>query len=115
MSTSLSFFLISVIRISVMKNFKKSRLLLLKALRDLVSEDMENGSINPNFEQDVAEFFIEFTDKKRLRHLKMIRKEVDKWIEQMTSQEKMEEGERKFNEDNSKKASKSYLERINSP
>lgn len=82
-----------------MKNFKKDRVLLLKALRDLVSECMENNSINPDFERDVAEFLIEITDKKRFRRLKMVRRELDKFIEETISRQKLEEDERKVNEE----------------
>jgi len=66
-----------------MKNFKKDRVSLLKALRDLVTEDMDNASsINPNWDQDVANFIMEIKDKRRIRRLKLIRKELDKFIEE---------------------------------
>jgi hypothetical protein len=93
-----------------MKNFKKDRVLLLKALRDLVSECIEYSSINPNFEQDVAEFFIEFTDKKRSRRLKKIRKELDNFIEETITRQKLEEDERKVNEELHKRNQKVYAE-----
>ena len=93
-----------------MKNFKKDRVLLLKALRDLVSECIEYTSINSNFEQDVAEFFIEFTDKKRSRRLKKIRKELDNFIEETITWQKLEDDERKVNEELHKQKQKVYTE-----
>lgn len=93
-----------------MKNFKKDRVLLLKALRDLVSECIEYSSINPNFEQDVAEFFIEFTDKKRSRRLKKIRKELDNFIEETITRQKLEDDERKVDEELHKQKQKVYAE-----
>ena len=66
-----------------MKNFKKDRVLLLKALRDIVTEDMDNASsINPNWSRDVVDFIMEIKSKKRLRRLKSILRELDKFIDE---------------------------------
>jgi len=62
-------------------------------LRELVNEEIRNSAADFSFEQDVSEFITEITDKKRARRLKNIRKEVDSWIEQMDSQEKMDKKE----------------------
>lgn len=71
-----------------MLKFKKNRVELLKALRDLITKSMDSASINPNFEEDVAEFFTEITDKRRCRRLRSMRKEVDKWIEELIASQK---------------------------
>lgn len=93
-----------------MINFKKDRVLLLKALQELVSECIENSSINPDFERDVAEFLIEITDKRRSRRLKKIRKELDNFIEETITRQKLEEDEKKANEEIHKKNQKVYAE-----
>jgi hypothetical protein len=72
-----------------MLNFKKNKVLLLRVLRDLVTEHMDNASINSYLEQEVAEFLIEIKDKRRIRKLKQIRKELDKFIEETKNNEEL--------------------------
>lgn len=55
-------------------------MLLLKALREIVTENMDHRLLETSIEQDVAEFLTEIKDKKRYRRLKSIRKELDRWI-----------------------------------
>ena len=76
-------------------NFKKDKILLLKALRELVSEDMENSEINPYMDQEVSEFMIEITDKRRVRRLKSMRKELDKYIEEIEEERRLIEKEKR--------------------
>jgi len=66
-----------------MLNIKKDKVSLLKAVDDLVSDHLSNASINPNLEAEVADFILEFTDKKRLRRLKLLQKELRKWIKEL--------------------------------
>lgn len=74
-----------------MLNFKKDRVTLLKALRDLVEEEIYNFDINVDLEEEVAEFLSEVKDKRRHRKLKTIRRELDKFIDEVTSQRKLTE------------------------
>jgi hypothetical protein len=64
----------------VMLKFKNNRLVLLKTLRELVSDAIENADINPVFEEDVSKLILDITDKRRVRRLKLIRKELDVFI-----------------------------------
>jgi hypothetical protein len=66
-----------------MIKFRNNKLELLKELQKIVSQEMSNAKMNVEFEQDVAEFLTEVVDKKRFRRLKMIRRELDSWIEEM--------------------------------
>ena len=63
-----------------MLKFKNNKMLLLKALREIVTENMDHRLLETSIEQDVAEFLTEIKDKKRYRRLKSIRKELDRWI-----------------------------------
>jgi len=87
-----------------MFKFKKDRVLLLKALRELVAEDVKNSSIDPFLEEDVSDFLAEMRDKKRIRRLKQMQKELNEWIPELISQEKMREEERKYNVSELKRA-----------
>ena len=87
-----------------MFKFKKDRVLLLKALRELVAEDVKNSSIDPFLEEDVSDFLAEMRDKKRIRRLKQMQKELNDWIPELVSQEKMREEERQYNVSELKKA-----------
>jgi len=109
------FFFWETIRIDDMLKFKKDRLLLLKALRELVSEDMENSEINPHLDQEVSEFMIEITDKRRYKRLKSIRKELDKYIEEVTRDQKLMKEEKEFNEKQLVETNRVYAERVNAP
>ena len=65
-----------------MLNFKKDRLLLLKELRDLVTEGMDNFTLNSRLNKQVIE------DKRRNRKLKLIRRELDDFIEEVNETRK---------------------------
>lgn len=62
---------------------KDNRLLLLKALRDHIDTSLDNAEINPNFESDVADMLTDMKEKKNVKRLKVIKKELDKWIKEM--------------------------------
>lgn len=84
-----------------MFKFKKDRVLLLKALRDLVNESMD---VNPLLEEDVSEFLTELTNKRNARRLKIIRRELDKWITEMIHQQKLQHEIQMFHESKRKEA-----------
>jgi hypothetical protein len=89
-----------------MFKFKKDRVLLLKALRELVAEDVKNSSIDPFLEEDVSDFLADMRDKKRIRRLKEIQKALNEWIPELVSQEKVREEERQYNRESMKNATK---------
>jgi len=70
--------------------FKTDRLELLKELRALILQEMNNSKVNVDLEYDVAEFLTEVKDKRRLRRLKLVRRELDKWIDEMVDTKKEE-------------------------
>jgi len=82
-----------------MLNFKKDRVTLLKALRDLVEEGICNFDVNVDLEEEVAEFLSEVKDRRRVRKLKVIRRELDTFIEEVSYQKRLVEAERKHNEE----------------
>jgi len=96
-----------------MLNFKKDRVLLLKALRDLVTEAVDDASISVELDEEVAEFLTKTKDKRRLRKLKMLRREVSKYIEEVASQKKLQEAERKHNEEKRIKLQELMEQRVN--
>jgi len=67
-----------------MLNFKKDRVLLLKALRDLVTEGMDNFTLNSLLDQRV----VEGKDKRKIRRLKLMRRELDDFIEEVNKTRK---------------------------
>lgn len=69
-----------------MHKIKKDRLLLLKVLRDHVKESLNNSEINPAFEEDVADMFLAIQDRKNVKQLKVVEKELEKWIDEMENQ-----------------------------
>jgi len=87
---SITMFLrISIVRIGViyMMKFKNNKLELFKELRKLVTENLNNANVNVDLEYEVAELLTEITDKRKLRRLKLVRKELDKLIEQLSEKE----------------------------
>lgn len=62
--------------------FQKDKLELLKSLRDLVLEDLRNSTVNVDLEYDTSEVLMEITDRKRSRRLKLIKRELDSWIDE---------------------------------
>lgn len=72
---------------------------MLKALRDLVEEGICNFDVNVDLEEEVAEFLSEVKDRRRVRKLKVIRRELDTFIEEVSYQKRLVEAERKHNEE----------------
>jgi hypothetical protein len=74
-----------------MRRIKNDRLLLLKALRDHVEVSLENSEVESQFEADVAEMIMAMRDKRTVKQLKVVRKELDKWIKEMEEDRKLSE------------------------
>lgn len=71
-----------------MMKFKKDKVELLKELRKLVTDNLDNAGVKVDLEYEVAELLTEVTDKRRFRRLKMVRRELDKWIDELASEQK---------------------------
>lgn len=71
-----------------MLKFKTDRLLLLKELRNLLSESVDDSKVNVDLDEEVALFLTEVTDKRRVRKLKSVRNELDKWINEIVEYRK---------------------------
>jgi len=82
-----------------MLSFKKDRVALLKALRDLVTEGIRNSDVSVDLDEEVAELLTEVKDRRRVRKLKTIRRELDKFIDEVVSQRKLLEAEWRYNEE----------------
>ena len=96
-----------------MLNFQKDKLALLETLRDIVTENMDNASINSEFEQDVSEFLTEVKDHRRVRKLKLVRNALDEFIDTMILHRKLKKAELKHNEENRIKTEHIRNERVN--
>lgn len=64
---------------------------MLKALRDHVEVSLENSEVESQFEADVAEMIMAMRDKRTVKQLKVVRKELDKWIKEMEEDRKLSE------------------------
>jgi hypothetical protein len=60
-------------------------------LRDYVEDSLVNSEIDPNLESDVAEMFADIQDRKTVKHLKCIKKELNKWIKEMEEDRELSE------------------------
>jgi hypothetical protein len=91
-----------------MPNFKKDNMVLLKVLRDLITENMDASKINPFLDHDVSEFITDITDKRRFRRLRDMRRALDTYIEAQEVQERLMERQRIQTEARLKKANEAY-------
>lgn len=80
-----------------MHQFQKSRVKLLEELKNLVTETLREGHE-----------FVSRDIRRRNRTLKAIRKEVSKWITEMIDMEKLQAQQRRYNEEQRKKAEEYY-------
>lgn len=71
-----------------MMKFKKDKVKLLKELRELVIDNLDNAGVKVDLEYEVAELLTEITDKRRFRRLKTVCKELNKWIDELVSEKK---------------------------
>ena len=74
-----------------MAKFKTDKVTLLKLLRNWVSEGIDNAKVNVELESEVAELISDLTDKRRLRRLKALRRDVDKWIDELKDSKKKDD------------------------
>jgi hypothetical protein len=71
-----------------MKNFKKNRIELLKAVQDFIKDNLDFSSVNADLESDAAEFITDLRDRKRIRQLKVLKHEVDEWMKELKTDNK---------------------------
>ena len=71
-----------------MIKIKNNKLNLLKVILDHVKDSLVNTEINPNVESEVTEMFDHIQDRKEVKQLKLIQKELIKWIKDMESEVK---------------------------
>lgn len=91
-------------RNTAMKNFNKDRVLLLKELQKLVSQNLKYSNVNVYDDADVAEVVIELRDKKRQRLLKNISKAMDSFIKDFSKEQKMRDEESEHNKQSMREA-----------
>ena len=67
---------------------KKSKLELLKSLQEIVDEALEFLDIDETVDSNVVEMFDGMRDRKRVKKLKVMSKELNKWIEEWDTENK---------------------------
>lgn len=97
-----------------MKNFKKDRLLLFRALQKLVTENLKYSNVNVYDDADVAEVVIELRDKKRQRLLKKLSQAMNDLVEDFVNEEKLRKQDSEYNKEQMRKAVENVSERFNS-
>ena len=65
-----------------MADFKKDKLILLQALRDIVMENF--NAARPSAIRDI----IESRDRRKTKRLQMVRRELDQWIDEVVAYRK---------------------------
>jgi hypothetical protein len=97
-----------------MKNFKKDRLLLFRALQNLVTENLKYSNVNVYDDADVAEVVIELRDKKRQRLLKKLSDAMSDLIKNFVNEVEFRKQESEYNQEQMRKAISNESERFNS-
>lgn len=97
-----------------MKNFKKDRLLLFRALQNLVTENLKYSNVNVYDDADVAEVVIELRDKKRQRLLKKLSNAMTDLVDEFVKEQKLRKQEADHNQEEMRKAVSNVSERFNS-
>jgi hypothetical protein len=97
-----------------MKNFKKDRLLLFRALQNLVTENLKYSNVNVYDDADVAEVVIELRDKKRQRMLKKLSDAMSDLIKNFVNEVEFRKQESEYNQEQMRKAISNESERFNS-
>ncbi len=69
----------------VMSKIRRDQIDLMRKLRKVISECIDNASVNPEIEEDVSEFLTEVVDKRRHRKLKQLKNELDEFITEMVN------------------------------
>jgi hypothetical protein len=80
-----------------MKNFNKDRVLLLKELQKLVSQNLKYSNVNAYDDEDIAELVIVVKDIKQQRLLKKISKAMDEFIKEFIQEQKWKLQEAEYN------------------
>jgi hypothetical protein len=80
-----------------MLNSKKDKVVLLKALRNLVKENLEFGAVNIYMESDVGEVMTDLCDRKRLRNLKKLQRATDNWMKELEVEHRIKNAEQRNN------------------
>jgi len=93
--------------------FQTSKIELLKVLRDLVTENIGFKDVNAVLESEVGEFITEISDKRRYRRLKLVKRSLDKLIDETIREEKLRREERLYNEAKMKEAMENAARRSN--
>lgn len=97
-----------------MKNFKKDRLLLFRALQKLVTENLKYSNVNVYDDADVAEVVIELRDKKRQRLLKKLSSAMTELIDNFVNESDLHRQESEYNKEQMRKEVSNVSERFNS-
>ena len=103
-----------IYKITAMKNFKKDRLLLFRALQNLVTENLKYSNVNVYDDADVAEVVIELRDKKRQRLLKKLSNAMTDLVDEFVKEQKLRKQESDHNQEEMRKAVSNVSERFNS-
>ncbi len=113
LSTPHCVFFRSILRIDVMQKFEKDQVELLKALREIVTENLNYADVRAMIDSDVAEFIMELQDRRRLRKLKKVLRSLDEMIKETISERRLREQERLFNEAKLKQTNEAYAAHCN--
>lgn len=68
--------------------FKNDKLELLKELRRLVTQQLDNANVKVDLEYEVAGLLTEVKDRTRYRRLHLVRRELDKWLDEIADYRK---------------------------
>jgi hypothetical protein len=68
---------------------KNNRLNLLKELRSHVKTILESSDMNPNSTSDISDMMLMLQERKTARTLKIMRRELDKWIQEIEEDHKI--------------------------
>jgi predicted TIM-barrel fold metal-dependent hydrolase len=96
-----------------MQKFEKDKVELLKALREIVTENLNYADVRAMIDSDVAEFIMELQEPRRQRKLKKIRKALDTLIKETVREEKLRKDERQVNEAKLKQINEAYAAHCN--
>lgn len=66
----------------------REKILLLKSLKKIVTEEIGVSDVNIRSRQDVIELLLEKTEKRRIREIKKIHRKLDEWIRELENENK---------------------------
>jgi hypothetical protein len=82
----------------MLKLKKNDKISLLKVLLELVTANIEAGEVELFNDRDIQEFILSITDKRYIRELKKIKKELDNFIKEMEIEQKLKKKEQSIKE-----------------